>query len=522
MKDERVRTALVSVYDKAGIAELCRDLHAAGVGILSSGGTARLLREAGVPVREVSDYTGSPEVLDGRVKTLHPRIHAGILAVRSNAAHMAELEHSGIVSIDLVVVNLYPFEKTSSAQGATLEQAVEMIDVGGPTLLRAAAKNFSDVAVVVDPADYGAVSGAIRERGCVAADTRAQLARKAFAHTSAYDAAIHGYLSRIFPEAPAAAGEFPERLRLELEKVLDLRYGENPHQRAAFYRDPVPAGTSLARAKQIQGKELSFNNILDLDAALALAADFGSGACAIIKHGNPAGVGLAEHPVEAFRLALACDPVSAFGGIVAFNRTVDRGAAEAVTESFYEAVLAPHFESDALEAFARKKNLRVLALGAPSQLDRSGPDLRRVHGGVLVQDWDPPARTPREGRVVTKRSPDESEWQAMELAWKVAQHVKSNAIVYAFGDRTVGIGAGQMSRVDSARLAVQKARSPLGGAAMASDAFFPFRDGVDAAAEAGISVVVQPGGSLRDAEVIAAADEHGIAMVLTGRRHFRH
>ncbi len=523
-----VRRALVSVFDKTGVLALCRELRAAGVELLGSGGTAKLLRDNDVSVIEVADYTGSPELLDGRVKTLHPRIHAGILAIRASSDHMRQLEREQIAPIDLVVVNLYPFASTV-ASGASFADVVEMIDVGGPTMVRSAAKNHADVTVVVDPADYSAVASAIRTHGGVAATERLRLAAKAFSHTSAYDAAVHAYLDTHVRgdahgrgDAPPAASIFPDSLALTFAKVHDLRYGENPHQRAAFYVEPGGGGTSVVRAAQLQGKELSFNNLLDFDAALGLAADLARGACVIVKHGNPCGAALREAPAESFRAAFACDPVSAFGGVIAFHAPVDRAGAVAITEGFYEGVAAPAFDDAALEVFASKKNLRLLQTGPLEALDRSGWDLRRVRGGLLVQEPDLAGSPVREGRVATQRAPSEDEWRAMEFAWTVARHVKSNAIVYALADRTVGIGAGQMSRVDSARIAVQKACSSLRGTAAGSDAFFPFRDGIDVAADAGVSAVVQPGGSVRDDEVIAAANERGMTMVLTGRRHFRH
>jgi len=519
-----IRRALVSVFEKTGIVELCRDLARREVQILSSGGTAQLLRENGIPVTSVSDYTGSPELLDGRVKTLHPRIHAGILAVRSNAEHMAQLARAGIEPIDLVVVNLYPFEKTAARADAAEEDVIEMIDVGGPTMVRAAAKNSTHVGVVVDPADYAEVGRAVTESGSLPAELLRRLAAKAFARTSAYDAAVAAYLGahERGGTAGGAGDPFPARLVLDLTKVADLRYGENPHQRAAFYRDAQGSGPSLAGATKLQGKELSFNNILDLDAAVSLVADLGPGACGIIKHGNPCGVALGAEPALAFRAALECDPVSAFGGVIAFFDPVDGAAAQAIAEAFYEAVVAPRFDERARQALSAKKNLRLLEVGDLSWFSPGGQDLRRVHGGLLVQDWDHVSESVREGRVVTRRAPTDEEWQALRFSWIVARHVKSNAIVYARADRTLGIGAGQMSRVDSARIGMQKARSPLAGAVLASDAFFPFRDGIDVAAEAGIRAVVQPGGSVRDEEVIAAADEHGLAMVFTERRHFRH
>jgi phosphoribosylaminoimidazolecarboxamide formyltransferase/IMP cyclohydrolase len=517
--DTAVRRALVSTYDKTGVVDLCRSLASRGVEIVSTGGTSRLLAEAGIPTVSVPSITGFPEMLDGRVKTLHPRIHGGILGVRSNPEHVADLEAHGIPPIDLVVVNLYPFEEAARSS-RPFDDVVEMIDVGGPAMVRAAAKNHAHVAVVVDPADYGAVLAEIAASGAVSDVTRRRLATKAFARTAAYDGAIARWLD------PAAADGFPERLHLEFEKRLDLVYGENPHQKAAFYADPGPAAPGLASARQIQGKPLSFNNILDLDAALALARDLSrlsrGVASVIVKHGNPCGAACAAAPGDAFRAALACDPQSAFGGVIAFDRTVDEPAARAIAEAFYEAVVAPEFAPSALETLAKKKNLRLLSTGPLGTGPRPGRDLRRVGGGILCQDWDAAGDAVREGRVVTRRAPTEAEWLGLEFAWEVCRHVKSNAIVYAGPDRTLGIGAGQMSRVDSARIAVQKAQRALSGAVMASDAFFPFRDGLDVGADAGITAVVHPGGSIRDDEVIHAADERGLAMVLTGRRHFRH
>jgi phosphoribosylaminoimidazolecarboxamide formyltransferase/IMP cyclohydrolase len=462
-------------------------------------------------------------MLDGRVKTLHPRIHAGILAMRSNAAHMADLDKHNIGAIDLVVVNLYPFKKTAAREDAALEEVVEMIDIGGPSMVRAAAKNYPDVGVVVNPGDYGAVVEELKNSGCALSDeTRLKLSSRAFGHTASYDRAVHAYLSAVATEEEEATEGLPDRLRLSYRKVQEMRYGENPHQRAAFYRDPHYEGPAVGRAAQLQGKELSFNNILDLDAALGLAAELPECACAIIKHGNPCGTALGSNPQEAYERALACDPVSAFGGVIAFNRPVDGGTAGLVAEHFFEGVIAPSFESEAREALARKKKLRLLEVGALSGFSRHGYDLRRVNGGMLAQDWDSMPERVRECEVATERQPTAEEWKALEFGWTVCKNVKSNAIVYAFSDRSVGIGAGQMSRVDSARIAIMKAQVPLKGAVMASDAFFPFRDGLDVAAEAGITAVIQPGGSIRDKEVIAAANEHGMAMVFTGHRHFRH
>jgi phosphoribosylaminoimidazolecarboxamide formyltransferase/IMP cyclohydrolase len=510
-----VRRALVSVFNKEGIVEFCKTLTTLNIEIVSSGGTARTLEENGIKVTKVSDYTGFPEMLDGRVKTLHPRIHGGLLAIRSNADHMADLERNNIEPIDLVVVNLYPFEQTVAA-GGSREEVIEMIDIGGPTLIRAAAKNHTDVAVVVSPSAYAGLSKELKAEGHISADTRRRLAVEAFQHTSSYDRTIHAYLSE------EAESVFKPELNLQLVKCQDMRYGENPHQRAAFYRDPSYSGPAIANAEQLQGKELSFNNILDFDAALSLCALFSEVACVIIKHGNPCGTALGSTPLEAFERALSCDPQSAFGGVIAFNRPVDAAVAEVMAKTFFEGIVAPDFDDAARQALARKKKLRLLTVGELTDYRQSGFDLRRVNGGLLAQDWDLLTEQVREATVVTTRQPTEDEWRALVFAWTVCKQVKSNAIIYTSPDRTLGIGAGQMSRVDSARLAVQKANHPLAGAVMASDAFFPFRDGLDVPAEAGITAVVQPGGSIRDKEVIDAANEHGMAMVFTGRRHFRH
>ncbi len=519
----RVRRALVSVFDKTGVVELCRALVAREVEILSSGGTARLLEDNGIAVTRVSEFTGFPEMLGGRVKTLHPAIHAGILANRADDGHVRDLERAGLSTIDLVVVNLYPFRETVADPEAKLADAVEMIDIGGPTMLRAAAKNHEHVGVVVVPADYPSVAREIADTGGLERATRQRLAAAAFRHTAAYDAAIHEYLERVFAgETQEQASPFPARVEIALDKVADMRYGENPHQRAAFYADPHSFGPSLARSRSLQGKALSFNNILDFDAALALAAEFDDTTCVIVKHGNPCGVGRADDPLDAFRRALECDPLSAFGGVIALNRAVEEPAAAAIAESFYEGLIAPSFSEQALAVLARKKNLRVIPTGELVAFERDGFDMRRVTGGLLLQDWDRSRESVRDGRVATERAPRDEEWQALEFAWRVVKHVKSNAIVYATATQTVGVGAGQMSRVDSARFGIEKAQLPVKGSVMASDAFFPFRDGVDVAAEAGVTAIVQPGGSKRDEEVIAAADERGLAMVLTGHRHFRH
>jgi phosphoribosylaminoimidazolecarboxamide formyltransferase/IMP cyclohydrolase len=518
----RVQRALLSVFDKEGIVDLAKELHRLGVALISTGGTSALLESAGLPVTRVADLTGFPEMLDGRVKTLHPFIHGGILAIRDHADHMADLAAHGIKTIDLVVVNLYPFERTAGDAGAALADVVEMIDIGGPSMVRGAAKNWEHVGVLVDSADYPAAIASLAATGALPRDMRLMLSAKAFAHTAAYDSAVSAYLTRA-SAGPAESGrELPDTLRLALPKISDLVYGENPHQRAAFYRDPESSAASLATAKQLAGKPLSFNNILDFDAALSLAVDLGERSAVIVKHGNPCGVGTGATVAEAFAEALSCDPTSAFGGVIALTEPVDASAAAAIAEAFYEGVIAPSFSPDALSVLAKKKNLRLLTLGPLAGYRRDGLDLRRVQGGLLAQDWDQPDPPVREGRVVTDRVPTADEWAALQFAWTVVRHVKSNAIVYANATRTLGIGAGQMSRVDSARLGIQKARFPLRGAAMASDAFFPFRDGLDVAAEAGVTAVVQPGGSIRDDEVVAAANERGIAMVLVGRRHFRH
>ena len=517
-----VRRALISVYDKEGVVAFARALHDLGIELLSTGGTAKLLQDSGLPVVRVSDQTGFPEMLDGRVKTLHPRIHGGILAVRDNAAHMADLATHGIATIDLVVVNLYPFAQTAADPGKVLEDVVEMIDIGGPSMLRGAAKNWEHVGVVVDAADYAPVLVELRAEGRLPRGQRLALAAKAFAHSAAYDTAVAAYLSGVAPAGTDAGTAIPETLSLAFPKSAELVYGENPHQRAAFYRDPGATGANLANARQLQGKPLSFNNILDFDAALSLVADLGKLACAIVKHGNPCGAGVGENPASAFASALATDPQSAFGGVIACSEAVDRDTAKAIAEAFYEGVIAPSFSAEAAAILGKKKNLRLLELGPLAAYRREGLDLRRVQGGLLAQEWDQPDAPVREGQVVTARTPTEEEWRALQFAWTVVRHVKSNAIVYAGGTRTIGIGAGQMSRVDSARLGIQKSLVSLEGSAMASDAFFPFRDGLDVAAEAGVSAVVQPGGSIRDDEVVAAANERGIAMVLVGRRHFRH
>ncbi len=531
------KRALISVYDKAGVVELARDLTALGYTLLSTGGTAETLKNAGIPVVEISHYTGHPEILEGRVKTLHPRVHGGILADPSKDSHRADMVRTGIEPIGLVIVNLYPFRSAASRPDARLEELIEMIDIGGQTLIRAAAKNYRNVGVVVDPADYAAVLDELRSHGALSEETRASMAAKAFAHTAAYDTAIRDALPARFAaigtsaarpvgedarRAGPASDPFPPRLTLDLALARALRYGENPHQRGALYAEPGAGRETVAGARQIQGKELSYNNILDLDAAWRLVREFSSPAAAVIKHSNPCGAALGPTLREAFVKARRTDPASAFGGIVAFNREVDAEAAAEIDSLFLECIIAPSYAAGATEILARKGGLRVMEAGPPDRSPFSGFDLRRVTGGLLAQDWDTVETDLARARVATKRAPTAEEIEALDFAWRVAKHVKSNAIVLARGDRTVGIGAGQMSRVDSVRLARMKAQEPTRGAVLASDAFFPFRDGLDEAAQAGITAVVQPGGSVRDAEVIGAADEHGLAMIFTGVRHFRH
>jgi phosphoribosylaminoimidazolecarboxamide formyltransferase/IMP cyclohydrolase len=520
------RRALLSVYRKEGLVDLAKGLVARGYEIVSTGGTASELEQAGVPVTGVSKVTGFPEILDGRVKTLHPIVHGGILARRDVPEHLAALDKHRIAPVDVVVVNLYPFEE-KVAKGCSFDEAVENVDIGGPTMVRAAAKNFRHVAVVVDPADYAVLLEQLDREGGIDAATRLYFAQKAFRHTGRYEAAIAGYFSQVEARegayVPAETDEtFPYRLNLTFEKVQDLRYGENPHQRAAFYSDLGSTLFSVAAARQMQGKELSFNNILDLDAAWRLATEIDDPACVIVKHTNPCGTGTGATPLEAYERAWACDPTSAFGGIIAFNERVDAAAARKVTGQFVEAVIAPGFEKAALDVLGKKTNLRVMNMDTTAIHKVSGFDMRRVMGGLLAQQWDLHRLERDRCEVVTKRAPSDEEWKALLFAWAVVKHVKSNAIVYANAVQTVGVGAGQMSRVDSARIAAQKAVLPLAGTVVASDAFFPFRDGVDEIARTGATAIIQPGGSVRDEETIAAADEHGLAMVFTGVRHFRH
>jgi phosphoribosylaminoimidazolecarboxamide formyltransferase/IMP cyclohydrolase len=523
----KIERALISVSDKTGVLEFAQALSAMGVQLLSTGGTAKLLAEAGVEVTEVSDYTGFPEMLDGRVKTLHPKVHGGILGRRDLPEHVAKMAEHGIDTIDLVCVNLYPFEATIANGECTLEDAIENIDIGGPTMVRSAAKNWAHVAVVTDVADYAGLIAEMRTKpACLSRTTRFALAKKAFTHTAAYDGAISNYLTALVEGEPGGKMErslFPNRLNLQFTKVQDMRYGENPHQSAAFYRDLAPAPGSIAHYQQLQGKELSFNNIGDADAAWEAVKTFDGPACVIVKHANPCGVAVADNALNAYRLALATDNTSAFGGIIAFNCEVDETAVEAVTGQFLEVLIAPSFTAAARTLIAAKKNVRVLEV--PLQAGANRFELKRVGGGLLVQSPDVRNVQLAELTVATTRAPSEQEMSDLIFAWRVAKYVKSNAIVFARNGQTAGIGAGQMSRVDSTRIAARKAEDAglsLKGAAAASDAFFPFRDGIDVIAAQGIKAIIQPGGSMRDAEVIAAANEHGIAMVLTGCRHFRH
>jgi len=523
-----IRRALLSVSDKTGIVEFARELQSFGVELISTGGTAKALRDAGLEVRDVSDITGFAEMMDGRVKTLHPRIHGALLALRDNAAHMEAARKHGIVMIDMLVVNLYPFEQTIGRAGVTLEEAIEQIDIGGPAMIRSAAKNFRDVAVIVNPESYEWILYELRQRGgALPTEVRRELALQAFSLTSAYDDAIASYLNQL--EAEESPIEIPPNTLLNLEAIIlsqlsELRYGENPHQKAALYKSSDPfrhqEASGIADAELLGGKEMSFNNYVDADAAWQLVCDFDEPVCAIIKHTNPAGVATGATAEEAYRRALATDPVSAFGGIVAFNHTVNEQAARLVTEIFTEVIIAPDYEELAIEVLRSKKNLRVLRA---EKLDQNeNLEFRTISGGMLAQTRDTRRLTRDDLKVVSKRAPSDEEIRDLLFAWTVCKHTKSNAIIYARDEQTVGVGAGQMSRVDSVKLGVMRAQLPVASSVIASDAFFPFRDGVDEAARHGITAVIQPGGSVRDAEVIAAADEHNLAMVFTGVRHFKH
>ncbi len=518
--NKKVKRALISVSDKSGIVEFCSELHQLGIEILSTGGTAKILAEYNIPATEVSDYTGFPEMMDGRVKTLHPKVHGGILARRG--IDDAVMSANGIKPIDMVVVNLYPFEQTIAKTDCDFETAIENIDIGGPTMIRAAAKNHADVAVIVDHNDYTSIITELKNNnGELAGQTRFNLALKSFEHTARYDTAIATYLNSI------NGSQFPDTLNLQFYHNQSLRYGENPHQNAAFYREKAPASGTITYAKQLQGKELSYNNIADADAALECVKSFDDQAtCVIVKHANPCGVAQSESLFDAYDKAYATDPTSAFGGIIAFNRELDeQTAAEIIKRQFVEVIIAPVISAAAQAVLAEKQNIRVMECGLWSNDNQATLDFKRVAGGLLVQDNDLGEISDTEIKIVSKRAPTEQELTDLLFAWKVAKFVKSNAIVYCKNGQTIGVGAGQMSRIYSAKIAGIKAVDAdliVPGSAMASDAFFPFRDGIDSAAEAGITAVIQPGGSMRDNEVIAAADEHNIALVFTGMRHFRH
>ncbi len=513
----RIHRAILSVTDKTGLADFARKLSALGVELISTGGTAKLLRDSGIAVKDISELTGFPEMLDGRVKTLHPKVHGGILHRRGNPAHRAALAEHGIKPIDMVVVNLYAFEKTAAKPGVPFDELIENIDIGGPSMIRSAAKNFQDVAVVTSPADYSAIAEEMSQSGGeLSHATKWRLAQKAFATTAAYDSAIASTLERVSLNGSSPQPGSPQNLRLSFSKIMDLRYGENPHQKAAMYTDG--SGQGVANGRQLQGKELSYNNIVDLQAAWDLAQEFDEPFCAIIKHTNPAGAATGKTLAEAYKKALECDPVSAFGGVIGVNRPIDGAAAEEMAKLFLEVIAAPKFDEAAKAKFSAKKNLRLVEIiDAPQKWV-----LKNVSGGMLVQDADIRPLHESDLKVVTKRPPTSEEKRALLFAWKVCKHVKSNAILYARDGQTVGVGAGQMSRVDACKMGVMKAVLPLQGTVAASDAFFPFPDGVAEIAKAGATAIIQPGGSVRDQEVIEAADRHGMAMIFTSVRHFRH
>jgi len=517
------KRALISVSNKSGVTAFASALSSLGIEILSTGGTARTLQEAGIDVMDVGSYTGFPEMLDGRVKTLHPKIHAGLLARRDEPKHMVSLEEYNIQTIDFVIVNLYPFAQTIANPDCSFEDAIENIDIGGPTMVRAAAKNWEHVAVITDPDDYGGIVEELKKSGntSVSRETRFALCRKAFSHTAAYDSTISNYLT--VSDSEGAKQKFPGQINMNFSKVQDLRYGENPHQDAAFYRDLEELPGSLATYKQIQGKELSYNNIADSDAAWECVKSFAEPACVIVKHANPCGVAIGKDANEAYQKAFSTDPTSAFGGIIALNQQIDKKAAAAICKQFVEVVIAPSYSEEALAIFLEKQNVRILQISIDNTSNRH--DYKRVGGGLLVQTSDSKNVAEAELSIVTTRQPNEQELSDLMFAWRVAKFVKSNAIVFCGNGMTLGVGAGQMSRVDSTRIASIKAENAnlnLQGSVVASDAFFPFRDGVDVAFNAGARAIIQPGGSMRDDEVIAAANEHGIAMILTGTRHFRH
>ncbi|MGA1847216.1 bifunctional phosphoribosylaminoimidazolecarboxamide formyltransferase/IMP cyclohydrolase [Deferribacter abyssi] len=508
--------ALISVSNKEGIVEFAKSLVQYGIEIISTGGTAKLLKENNIDIIEISDFTGFPEILDGRVKTLHPNVHAGILNVRDNKDHTCIMEKMNLKNIDMVVVNLYPFETTISKENFTFEEAIENIDIGGPTMIRSAAKNHKFVTVIVDNKDFDLILNELHEGG-ISYNTRLNLARKAFSHTALYDSIISNYFNKI------CNIKYPDEITIPMRKKLNLRYGENPHQKAAFYKSPIIKEISATTSEKLHGKELSFNNLIDINGALELIKEFEQPAAAIIKHTNPCGVGIADNIFDAYNYAIECDPTSAFGGIVALNRTVDSKTAEKLSEIFLEVVIAPDFEKEAFNLLTKKKNLRLIKTGNLNNYRDNEYDIKKVVGGFLLQDRDLKNFDEKTGfKVVTQRKPTREEFEALKFAWIVVKHVKSNAIVYANHNQTIGIGAGQMSRVDSSKIAAIKARKPLKNAVMASDAFFPFRDSVDEAAKHGITAIIQPGGSIRDDEVIQAANEHNISMIFTGVRHFKH
>ncbi len=517
-----IKRVLISVTDKKGIVDFAGQLAGFGVEILSTGGTAAQIRNSGIKVTDVSDYTGFPEMMDGRLKTLHPKIHGGLLALRDNGEHLKAMKEHGIGPIDMVVINLYQFEDTVARADCTLEHAIENIDIGGPTMLRAAAKNNRFVTVVTDPADYPLIIEEMKKTGGkISEETNFAMAVKTFQLTARYDAAISNYLGKIAPGGQKK--QFPDTYTVQFVLAQGLRYGENPHQMAAFYKENAPMLSAVSNARQLQGKELSYNNIMDSDAAWQAVADHAKPAAVIMKHANPCGAATSEGDItDAYQKAMATDPASAFGGIVALNRRVDRKAAEELAKTFLEVIIAPGFDEDAKQILAAKKNVRVLEIQPSADSRSAGYDFRRVVGGLLVQERDTDDFDIRSAKVVTKRQPTEEEYQALDFAWRVVKHVKSNAIVFATKDQLIGVGAGQMSRVDSVKIAKMKANFPTKGCVLGSDAFFPFRDGVDMAAEAGITAIIQPGGSMRDEEAIKAADEHGMAMIFTGKRHFKH
>jgi phosphoribosylaminoimidazolecarboxamide formyltransferase/IMP cyclohydrolase len=533
LKDQslkKIARALISVSDKQGLIEFAKKLSEHQIEIISTGGTAKFLRENNVQVRDISEITEFPEMLDGRVKTLHPKVHGGILAIRDNEEHRAKMREFGIKPIDLVVVNLYPFKQTISKPQTSMSEAIENIDIGGPAMIRSAAKNHQDVAVVVDPSDYPWVSTMLESYdGALPHDARYRLALSAFRHTARYDSEIARYLAS---QQENKKSELPVEIELELKKVTDLRYGENPHQSAALYQIAGETKPGVATAEQLQGKELSYNNLIDSDAAWELVREIHRmylrqrsaipDICAIIKHTNPCGVGIASNPLEAFIKARSTDPVSAFGGIIAFSAEVDGAAAKEISEMFSEVIIAPDFTSEAKETFSAKKNLRLLRIADISTSNELSFEMRKISGGILIQDYNIELLNEEKFEIVSNRHPTQSELNALRFAWAICKHVKSNAIVYANENQLIGVGAGQMSRVDSVKIGAMKANLPLIGSVLASDAFFPFRDGVDEAAKHGITAIIEPGGSVRDKEVIEAANEHNLAMVFTGIRHFKH